>query len=172
MDDVPSLPIAAGQARNFHPRSSAIHLRQSALPGICVCITLFASLPAAAEVKATNAWVRATVPTQKSTGAFVTFTSRENAKVVAASSPIARVVELHESRHEKGVMQMRALDAIELPAGKAVDLRPGGRHVMLMGLAKPVAQGEAVPLVFTIEDARGKRTTLEVRAEARAIGWR
>jgi len=155
------------------PPLSPRRRRQSAFSQICVSITLaFTSLPAVAEVKATNAWVRATVPTQKSTGAFVTLTSTENAKVVAAESPAAKIVEIHESKHEKGVMRMRALDAIELPAGKPVQLAPGGKHVMLMGLAKPVAAGETLPIVLTIEDASGKRSRIEVRATARPLGSR
>jgi periplasmic copper chaperone A len=130
------------------------------------------SLPAQAEVKATEAWVRATVPSQKSTGAFVTFTSSEDAKIVSAASPLAAAVELHSSSMEKGVMQMRAVEAIELPAGKAVELKPGATHVMLMGLAKPARAGETFPLVFTIEDTRGRRTSLEVSAAVRPIGSR
>ena len=123
-------------------------------------------------MKATDAWVRATVASQKSTGAFVTLTSSEDAKVVAATSPAAAMVELHTSSQEGGVMQMRAVEAIELPAGKPVQLKPGATHVMLMGLSKPVAAGESFPLVFTIEDKRGKRTQLEVRAAVRPIGSR
>jgi len=130
------------------------------------------SLAAQADVKATDAWVRATVPSQKSTGAFVTLTSSEDAKVVGVASPAAAAVELHSSSMEGGVMRMRALDTLVLPAGKQVELKPGGTHVMLMGLARPVAAGDTFPLVFTIEDKRGKRSTLEVRATVRPIGSR
>ena len=82
------------------------------------------------------------------------------------------MVELHTSSMEGGVMQMRAVDAIALPAGKAVGLKPGATHVMLMGLSKPAKAGEAFPLVFTIEDKRGKRSTLAVSATVRPIGSR
>ena len=123
-------------------------------------------------MKATDAWVRATVPSQKSTGAFVTLTSSEDAKVVGAASPAAASVELHTSSMEKGVMQMREVQAIELPAGKPVELKPGATHVMLMGLSKPAKAGEPFPLVFTVEDKRGKRSTLEVSATVRPIGSR
>ena len=129
-------------------------------------------MAAQAEVKATDAWVRATVPSQKSTGAFVTLTSTEEAKVVAVESPAAAMVELHSSSMKGGTMQMRAVESIDLPAGKAVALKPGAMHVMLMGLAKPAAAGESFPLVFTIEDKRGKRTRLEVSAAVRPIGSR
>jgi hypothetical protein len=69
-----------------------------------------------------------------------------------------------------GVMHMHAVESLPLPAGKRVELQPGGYHVMLMGLAKPLRAGDAVPIVFTIEDARGKRTTLEVTAPVRPLG--
>ena len=123
-------------------------------------------------MKATGAWVRATVPSQKSTGAFVTFTSNEDAKIVSVASPAASVAELHTSSMEGGVMQMRAVEAIALPAGKAVELKPGATHVMLMGLTKQPRAGDSFPLVFTVEDRRGKRSTLEVSATVRPIGSR
>jgi periplasmic copper chaperone A len=154
-------------------RLSAGPRRASAFRALSLAAIVAATSPAAqAEVKATDAWVRATVPTQKSTGAFVTLTSTEDARLVGVASPAAALVELHSSSMEKGVMQMRALEAIELPAGKAVDLRPGGMHIMLTGLAKPVAAGGSLPLTFTIEDKRGKRTRLEVNAAVRPIGSR
>jgi copper(I)-binding protein len=68
------------------------------------------------------------------------------------------------------VMHMQAVEAVPLPAGKAVQLKPGGHHVMLMGLAKPVKAGEKVPLKLTVEDARGKRSIVEVAAEVRPLG--
>lgn len=132
----------------------------------------FAALACHAEVAVKNAWVRATVAAQKSTGAFAVLTSTENAKLVAASSPIAKVVEVHLSEQKGGVMHMRAVDSVALPAGKPVELKPGGHHVMLMGLTKPVAVGETVPIVFTIENAKGVRSKLEVKAEVRPLGSR
>lgn len=131
-----------------------------------------AALACHAEVAVKNAWVRATVATQKSTGAFAVLTSTGNARLVGASSPIAKVVEVHLSQDKGGVMQMRAVDSVVLPAGKPVELKPGGYHVMLMGLAKPVAVGETVPIVFTIEDAKGVRSKVEVKAEVRPLGSR
>jgi periplasmic copper chaperone A len=135
-----------------------------------IVVAAIASAPAFAEVTVKDAWVRGTVPAQKSTGAFLTLTSSEDAKVVAASSPIAGMAEIHTSEQIGGVMQMHALDALALPAGKAVELKPGGNHIMLMQLKKPVAANEPVPLVLTIEDAKGKRSTVEVKAEVRPLG--
>ena len=125
---------------------------------------------AAADVTVKDAWVRGTVPAQTVTGAFMTVTSSEDAKLVGATSPAAKMAEIHVSMMMNGVNNMRQADAIRLPAGKAVELKPGGYHVMLMGLAKPVAPGEKVPIALTIEDAKGKRSTVEVQAEVRALG--
>jgi copper(I)-binding protein len=123
-----------------------------------------------AAVTATDAWVRATVPAQKTTGAFVTLTSTGEAKLVAVSTPVAKTVEIHVSEEKGGVMHMHALDAVALPAGKRVEFRPGSFHIMLVGLTRALAAGESVPLTLTIEDAGGKRTQVEVRAEVRPLG--
>ena len=130
------------------------------------------SSSASAEVIAKDAWVRGTVPAQKLTAAYMTLTSTEDAKIVGATSPAARKTEIHASMMMGGVNQMHSVDAIPLPAGKPVELRPGGYHVMLMDLAKQVKPGESVPIVFTIEGKGGKRTQVEVKAEVRPIGAR
>ena len=128
---------------------------------------LLASFAAQAQVKVDDAWVRATVAPQKSTGAFMQLTSAKSVKVVAASSPVAAAVEIHEMKMEDGVMKMRAVDALALPAGQAVALKPGSYHVMLMGLKAPIKAGETVPLTLTVEAEDKQRTTLEVKAVAR-----
>jgi periplasmic copper chaperone A len=128
---------------------------------------LFVSLAAQAQVKVDDPWVRATVAPQKATGAFMQLTSPKPAKVVSASSPAAAMVEIHEMKMDDGVMKMRAVDALPLPAGQAVALKPGGYHVMLMGLKSPIKAGETVPLTLTVEGEDGKRTAVEVKAQAR-----
>jgi len=128
---------------------------------------LFVSLAAQAQVKVDDPWVRATVAPQKATGAFMQLTATKAAKVVAASSPVAAMVEIHEMKMDDGVMKMRAVDALPLPAGQAVALKPGGYHVMLMGLKGQIKAGDAVPLTLTVEGEDGKRMTVEVQAQAR-----
>lgn len=145
-----------------------VHLRSSAF--ICGCIGLCLGAAAAAAVTATDAWVRGTVPAQTSTGAFVTLKSSEDAKVVAVVTPAAKTAEIHESAMHEGMMHMHAVDSLALPAGKRVELKPGGFHVMLMGLARPLGAGDKVPLTFTVEDRHGKRSTLKVEAEVRPLG--
>ncbi len=133
-----------------------------------IAAALLASFAAQAQVKVADPWVRATVAPQKATGAFMQLTSEQAVKVVAASSPVAAVVEIHEMKMDDGVMKMRAVDALPLPAGQAVALKPGSYHVMLMGLKAPIKAGETVPLTLTVEGADGKRTAVEIKAEARA----
>ena len=128
---------------------------------------LFTSVVAHAQVKVDDPWVRATVAPQKATGAFMQLTSPKAAKVVAASSPVAEMVEIHEMKMDNGVMKMRAVEALALPAGQAVALKPGSYHVMLMGLKAPIKAGETVPLTLTLEGDDKQRTTVEVKAEAR-----
>ena len=132
-------------------------------------LAAMASASALAQVTATDAWVRGTVATQAATGAYVTLKSTEDAKLVAASSPAAKRSEIHEMTMQGNVMQMREVAAIALPAGKAVELKPGGHHLMLLGLVKPLATGEPVPITLTIEDKAGKRSTLVVQAKVRAL---
>ncbi|HUL95903.1 MAG TPA: copper chaperone PCu(A)C [Usitatibacter sp.] len=123
-----------------------------------------------AAVTATDAWVRGTVPAQKTTGAFVTLQSSEEAKLVGVSTPLAKSAEIHESSESQGVVHMHAIEAIRLPAGQRVELKPGGFHVMLVDLSRPLGEGDQVPLTFTIEDAHGKRTQIELRAPVRPLG--
>jgi len=140
------------------------YLRSSMLIWGCVC------LGAHAEVTVKNAWVRATVPAQQVTGAFMTITSTEEAKLVGASSRIAASSEIHESMIHGGVAHMQGVEAVKLPAGKAVELKPGGHHLMLMGLSKQVATGQKVPIILTVVDAKGKKSTVEVEADVRGLG--
>ena len=136
---------------------------------------LFAALAMAAalaqaSVTASDAWVRGTVAAQKTTGAFVTLQSSEESRLVAVTTPAARSAEIHASEQKQGVMHMHALDAIALPAGQRVELKPGSFHIMLVGLTRALSAGDTVPLTFTFEDRQGKRTRIEVRAEVRPLG--
>lgn len=124
----------------------------------------------AAEVKVSDAWTRATPPGQDVGGAFMTLTADADLKLVEASSPAASSAELHSMSMDKGTMLMRQVKAIDLPKGKAVQLAPGGLHVMLFGLKAPLKAGEQLPLTLTVHDAKGKSQKVEVKAEVREIG--
>ena len=137
---------------------------------LCATGWMLVALQAAADVTVSEAWVRGTVPAQPATGAFMKVTSAQDAKIVAASSPAAKLVEVHEMTMKDNVMQMRAVEALALPAGQTVELKPGGYHVMLIGLVKPLAKGEKVPITLTVQGNDGKRSTTQVKAEVRAMG--
>lgn len=119
---------------------------------------------ASAEVTVSSAWVRATVPGQSVAGGYFRITSTVPAQLVAASSPAAKAVEVHEMSMVDNVMKMRQVEKLELPAGKTVELKPGGYHLMLIDVAKPLAKGASVPLKLTVEDKGGKRHTVDVKA--------
>jgi periplasmic copper chaperone A len=132
-------------------------------------LTAVLASPAFAQVKIDDPWVRATVPQQKVTGAFMRITSAQDARLVSAQSPLAGKVEIHEMVTDKDVMKMRPVAAVELPAGKTVELKPGGLHVMLFDLLRPAREGETVPLVLVVEGRDGKRATIEIAAPVRPL---
>ena len=109
-----------------------------------------------AQVQVKDAWARPALQGQTATGAFMTLLSMEGARLVGASSAVAGVVEIHEMVMEGSVMKMRAVPAVDLPAGRSVELKPGGYHVMLMDLRRPLKAGERVPVDLRIE-TRDKR---------------
>jgi len=128
---------------------------------------LLLALPAAAQVTVTDPWVRGTVAGQMATGAFMQLKSAKDARLVEARSPVAGVVEIHEMALVDNIMRMRAVPALDLPAGRAVELKPGGYHVMLMDLKQQVKEGDLVPVSLVIESG-GRRETIEVKASVRA----
>lgn len=116
-----------------------------------------------------DAWVRATVPNQHATGVFMQLTSKEAGRLVGVESQAAKHVEVHEMAMQDNVMKMRQVAGIDLPAGKAVELKPGGYHVMLIDLAKPIAAGDHVALTLIVEDASGQQRRIPVDAVARPL---
>ena len=122
-----------------------------------------------AQTSVKDPWVRGTVSGQKATGMFGQITSTAGGKLVSASSPVAGVVEVHEMVMDGNVMKMRAVAGLELPAGKAVELKPGGYHLMLMDLKQELKTGDAVPVTLVIEGAGGKRESVEIKAPVKAL---
>jgi len=132
-------------------------------------LMLAASVPALAQVNVANAWVRATVPAQKATGAFMQLTTAQDMRLIEARSPVAGIVELHEMVLVDDVMKMRQIPGLALPAGQAVDLKPGGYHIMLLDLKGQVKTGDPVPLTLVVEDKAGKKSTIDVQAVAKPL---
>jgi copper(I)-binding protein len=125
---------------------------------------------ASAQTTIKDAWARGTVAQQKASGAFMQITSAQGGRLVEASSPVAGVTEIHEMAMQGDTMRMRAVPALELPAGKAVELKPGGYHLMLMDLKQQLKAGDSVPLTLVVEGKDGKRETLQVKAAVRPLG--
>jgi len=138
---------------------------------LCLIPLLAAVAVAAhAQVQVTDAWVRGTVAQQTTTGLFFDITSVQGGRLVAASTPVARDVQLHTMTMKGNVMTMRQVPAIDLPPGKTVKLEPNGLHVMMFGITHALSAGETVPATLTIEDAKGKRETVQVQARVEALG--
>jgi copper(I)-binding protein len=132
---------------------------------------LVMSVAVAAEpVSTANAWVRATVPGQSVAGAYLDITAGASAALVAVESSVAGKSELHTMSMDGGVMRMRPLAQIELPANRTVSLKPGGFHIMLIDIKHELRAGERVPLKLTVRDSHGASSTLNVDAEVRAVG--
>jgi len=129
------------------------------------------SASAFAQVTVTEPWVRATVPAQKATGAFMRVQSATAARLVGVQSDAAGRAELHEMAMDGQTMRMRQVDAIELPAGKPVNLASGGYHVMLFDLKRQMKEGESVALVLTVQDAAGKRQDVKVNVPVRPLTY-
>ena len=113
------------------------------------------------EVK--DAWVRASVQGQMATGAFMKLKSKDGAQLVSVSTPVAGIAEVHEMKMEGDVMKMRAVPALDLPAGTTVELKPGGYHVMLMDLKTALKKDSTVPMTLVFKDAKGVQSTLALK---------
>ena len=133
-------------------------------------VLLLVNTLAWAQTTVSEPWVRGTVPQQKATGAFMQITSAKGGKLISVSTPAAGVAEIHEMTMEGSMMKMRALPSLALPAGKAVELKPGGHHLMLMDLKAPLKAGDTVVLTLVIEGSNGQREQVEIKAPVKALG--
>ena len=138
---------------------------------LALALALFgAATLAQADVTVSDPWVRGTVPAQRATGAFMRLQADQDLRLVAASSPVAGVAEIHEMVMQDNVMKMRRVDGIALSKGKPLELKPGGYHLMLMELRQPLKAGEQVPLTLTFEGAaKGKTITKQVQATVQSL---
>jgi periplasmic copper chaperone A len=156
-----------------------ITIKSIAAPAIFYCAAAVFSFnlqaQTSADIKIDGAWVRTTVPGQQGTGGFMTITAKQDMKLVAVSSPVAGVSEVHEMRMDGGVMTMRALPGgLDLPAGKTVELKPGGLHLMLMDLKQALPKDITIPVTLTFKDKAGKDLKMDIKipvsARAPAMG--
>jgi copper(I)-binding protein len=129
------------------------------------------SFSAFAQIKVSDAWVRSTTPAQGATGAFMVIKAEQKVKLVGAESTAAGIVELHQmSMSSAGVMTMREVEVLEIAAGDALVLKPGGYHLMLMELKqKPLSPGDTLPVTLKFQTSDGKLQAQSVNLEVRAI---
>ncbi len=120
---------------------------------------------AADMIEVEDPYVRAVPPGQPNSASFMALTNSDaqGHALVAAESPVSKVVELHTHTMVDGMMRMRPVEKIELPAGEQVALQPGGLHVMLIGLQQKLVPGEDIPITLTFEDGSKQQITAPVR---------
>jgi copper(I)-binding protein len=132
---------------------------------------LAASVAASAQVTVGDAWIRATVPAQKSTGAFMQITSLKAARLVGVSTPAAASAEIHQMAMDGQMMKMRQVDGVDLPAGATVNMVSGGYHVMLMDLKRQLKAGDVVALTLVVQGKDNKRETVAVNVPVKPLAY-
>lgn len=148
-------------------------MRQMLAVFLAAALGWFAGSPAMAaatgtEVAVSNAWVRATVPGQPVAGAYLDLRATGKLELIGVSSPVADRGEIHEMKDEDGMMKMRAVAKVDLPAAETVSLAPGGQHVMLFGIRKPLVEGTKVTLTLKFRRRSGSTFTRRVEAPVKA----
>lgn len=136
---------------------------------VSMVFTLLLAAPTfAAGVQVDNAWIREPAPGQQVVGGFLDITSADAAALIRVHSPVAGMVEMHVMKMDNGTMTMRPMERISLPKGEMVKLEPGGLHLMLEKLKRPLKAGDKVPLTLVIR--HGQQTEkVKVIAEVRGI---
>lgn len=131
------------------------------LPALSLLLALSAPVFAAgtATIKVEEPWARESPPTVTNGGAYMTLvnTGKEADRLVGASGDVSATIELHTHRMEDGMMKMRPIKAIDVNPGEPATLKPGGLHIMLIGLKKPLVAGENFPLRLRFEGRRDTR---------------
>ena len=121
-----------------------------------------AALAQTNQLEVSNAWARATPGKAENGAAYLTIQSPTPDRLLTVSSPVARKAELHTMSMEGMVMKMRPLAGVDIPAGQPVTLKPGGQHVMLLGLDAPLREGQTFPLTLTFEKAGTRTVTVAI----------
>ena len=132
---------------------------------VIVTMTGFTTF-AQAELKISNAWVKPTVPGQPVAGGYMAITSDKDIEIIEVLSPVAGKAEIHSMSMEGNIMRMKKLNQLQLKAGKVVELKPGGFHIMLMELKHQIKQAEVVPISLVTQDGNGKKATITIKAIA------
>ena len=133
-----------------------------------VAAVLLAGAAPKPGVEVTGAWIRATQPGAPAGAAYATLTNTGPApdRLIGVATPAAGMAHLHQSVRKDGMASMKATPVLDLPAGRPTALAPGDYHIMLMGLTRPLAAGDRVPMTLTFETAGKKTVTFAVRNDA------
>ena len=142
-----------------------IHWLSALLTGLALSTNLYAS----GGVEVAYAWVRASAPGQSAASVDLSITNMQAAILTGASSPVARSVELHSMSHQDGMMKMREVDSIQLPAGKTLALGASGYHLMLIGLKAPLKPGDRVPLTLHLKFANKPQVQVLLHVEVKPL---
>ena len=121
------------------------------------------------EIQASDIQLRATMPGMTATGGYLMIHNhgRKADRLIGVSAEFAAKSEIHEMIHDNGVMKMRPLDGgIEIPAGGMVTLKPGGMHLMLMGLAEPLEPGRMLEITLEFASGHSIRVPAHVKGPA------
>ena len=129
----------------------------------------FIGVTFAGDVVVSEAWSRATAPGQKVAGVYFDIVSSTDARLVGVETGLTDVAEIHLMSMDDGVMRMRAVPAVKLPAGETVVFKPGGYHVMLFDLQQPLVAGDEIALDLLIEEENGQRTKVAAVARVRNL---
>ncbi|WP_198119186.1 copper chaperone PCu(A)C [Massilia rhizosphaerae] len=129
------------------------------------------STAAFAQVTVSDPWIRATVPAQKTAGAFMQLRSAKATRLVDVQTPVAGRAEVHQMAMDGQTMRMQKVDGIDLPAGQTVNLSSGGYHVMLFDLKQQLKEGEQVPLTLTFAGADKKRENVTVQVPVKPLTY-
>lgn len=131
-----------------------------------------ATAAAAGGVTVEEAWARPSVPGQPGGGGFLTIRNSGTTadRLLSVQADVSKTVELHTMSMQGDVMQMRRVEGIPVPAGQTVQLKPGGLHVMFIGLKAPLKQGTTFPLKLTFQNAGEVTVPMSVRFHPPAPG--
>jgi periplasmic copper chaperone A len=152
--------------RNFMKPKHSLTIAANFVVAVLLATTAFAQPASPKPPTVFDIWVKTTPPGGTVSGAYMHIKSATAVKLVKASTPAAGLVEIHEMKMNDGIMEMRALDALDIPADQLIDLKPSGKHIMLMQVKAPIKQGDKVPLTLTFEDASKRAIVVNVMAIA------
>jgi periplasmic copper chaperone A len=155
-----ALLSAAAIAHTPHDGSGAAHAHSYPTAPL---VNVASPAPTTKLPKVEGAWVRSTVTGQSGSAAYMKITAAEPMQLVSVTTPLAGTADVHEMKMEGDVMRMRSLPRLDLPAGRTIELKPGGYHLMLQELKQPLTVGSTVPLTLVLRDAKGVESKLDLK---------